>query len=133
MSSGNGADATPGVELPFAPRVFEVSLRKFADYVLVPDHKSGKDRIFINRLGFRPRNLDDARYLVDVYLARARWAVAEGAYQLREADEYGIRCIIIVPVRGVAIRSVWLLRPNGVFELVTPFSGYGRPAPEEST
>ncbi|MBW4604354.1 MAG: hypothetical protein KME29_33495 [Calothrix sp. FI2-JRJ7] len=29
-------------------------LRKFSNYVLVPNHKTGKDKIFINLLGFRP-------------------------------------------------------------------------------
>ena len=131
MTAGNGEATRIGVELTVAPRVVEVSVRKFADYVLVPGQQSGKDRIFVGRLGFRPRNLDDARFLVDLYLARARQAMAAGDYTPGESDEYGDRCIIIVSVRGVAVRSVWLLGPNGVFELVTPFSGFSRRPPKD--
>jgi hypothetical protein len=34
--------------------------RKFLNYVLVPNHKTGKDKIFIDTLGFRPNSNEDA-------------------------------------------------------------------------
>ena len=124
LSEGSGDQQGSGPAV--APQAFEADVRKFSGYVLVPGHESGKDRIFLNRLGFRALNDEDARLLVSVYLDQARSAVARGAFELGETNQYGVRCTIIVRVRGVAVRSGWLLRLNGTLELVTPFSGFAR-------
>jgi hypothetical protein len=121
--AGEGKCTEPAI----VPRTIEINLRKFVSYVLLPGHESGKDRIFIDRLGFRARNLEDANYLSDLYLNHAIAALAERDYELGETDEFGIRCAIVVLVRSVAIRSGWLLRPDGTFELVTPFAGFAHP------
>jgi hypothetical protein len=99
-----------------APRAIEADVRKFAADILVPGHESGKDRIFLGRFGFRARNAEDARYLTDLYLRQARSAVDSGDYQLGETNGFGVRCTIVVRVRGAAIRSGWFLRSNGVLE-----------------
>jgi hypothetical protein len=121
---GDGSGDQRGTGPAFAPRAFEANVRKFSGYVLVPGHESGKDRIFLDRLGFRPRNAEDARLLASIYLDQARSAIARGNVELGETNQYGVRCTIVVRLRGVAIRSGWLLRPNGMLELVTPFSGF---------
>jgi hypothetical protein len=131
LNLGDEPTARRDAEQAFNPRAFDASIRKFVSYVLVPGHASGKDRVFLDRLGFRPRNLSDARMLADLYLERARSAVDAREFELGETNEYGIRCTIVVQVHGVAIRSGWLLRPNGLLELVTPFSGFARPPREE--
>jgi hypothetical protein len=126
VGSGEEAGEDQAAAPVIVPSAYEVSLRKFVAYVLFPGHESGKDRIFINRLGFRAQNADDARYLADLYLGRARSAIAELDYELGGTDEFGVRCTIVVWVRGIAIRTGWLLRPSGTLELVTPFAGFAR-------
>jgi hypothetical protein len=101
--------------------------RKFTEYVLVPDHPKGKDRIFLGRLGYRPRSEEDALALAEMYVAQARERIAAGEYALGESDEFGQRVTIEIELRGTAIVSGWILQPGGTLWLATPFSGFARP------
>jgi hypothetical protein len=132
VASDEGSGEPRGTTSEIVPRSITADIRKFSDYVLVRGHESGKDRIFLDRLGFRERDADDAHALTELYLDQARSAIDAHDYELGEVGAYGRRCTIIVQVRGVAIRSGWFLRENGVLELVTPFSGFARPRREES-
>ncbi len=120
-------DPTDGQERErSAPASFEVDPRKFAEYVLVPDHGSGKDRIFIDRLGFRPRSVEDATLLAELYIAQARERWQRGEVRRVGEDSFGQRYAIIVEVRGVRLISGWVFRPDGVLWLATPFAGFAR-------
>ncbi|CAA9553910.1 MAG: hypothetical protein AVDCRST_MAG59-1970 [uncultured Thermomicrobiales bacterium] len=100
------------------------SPRKFLEYVLVPGHRSGKSHIFIETLGFRPRSADDALALAALYVEEAKLRIGQGQYRLGDRDEHGRRCTIVVTVRGIAIRSGWILLHDGILALTTPFSGF---------
>jgi hypothetical protein len=104
--------------------------RKFRDYVLVPGYPGGKDRIFLGTLGFRPRNAVDAWTLARLYEAQARERIATSNVQFGESDEHGHRCTMVVIVGGVALRTGWILRSDGVLWLTTPFSGFSRATPK---
>ena len=99
--------------------------RKFSEYVLVPGHPSGKDRIFLGTLGFRPLSIVDARELATIYENQARAQVASGNVRLAGAIPNGILCTIEVTVRGVPLRTGRLLRDD-ILRLITPFSGFVR-------
>jgi hypothetical protein len=114
------------------PRLIVASPVKFLNYVLVPGHPSGKDRIFLGRLGYRPRNEEDARTLAATYMEQARRKLEAGDVVIGEADEYGRRVVIAIEIRGALVRSAWLLRPDGTFDLVTPFTGFVRQSRERS-
>jgi hypothetical protein len=99
-------------------------LRKFSEYVLVPNHKSGKDRIFIGRLGYRPNSLTDAEELLEAYISQAIVKFAKKEYIVGEADSYGQRFTIIVEMRGKRLFTGWILEDQGILKLATPFSGF---------
>lgn len=109
-----------------APIGIEVRIDKFLDYVLVPGHHTGKDRIFLGRFGFRPSNREDAQLLVNLYAEQAATALERGDYALGVANDFGRPCTMVTVVRGTAIRSGWLLRHDGILALATPFSGFVR-------
>ena len=111
---------------PLVLRLIVASPAKFLDYVLVPGHPSGKDGIFLGRFSYRPRNEEDARTLAASYMEQARHSLETGDVEIDEEDEFGRRVVIAIEVRGVLVRSAWLLRPDGTFDLVTPFSGFVR-------
>ncbi|MDP9370256.1 MAG: hypothetical protein M3Q03_18615 [Chloroflexota bacterium] len=92
--------------------------------MLVPNHPTGKDHIFIDRLGYRPRNEEDAYELADIYVAQAQIRMAAGEFELGERDEFGQRITIVVEVRGLRLRSGWLFQPDGTLALATPFTGF---------
>lgn len=117
-------DDSDPLHRPIRPEAIAGDIRKFSEYVLVPDHPLGKDRVFLALLGFRPRSLADGAALLEMYLDRAGEAVERGAYRLGEDLGYGVRCSIIVEVRGVALVSGWVLRSDGTLWLATPFSGF---------
>jgi hypothetical protein len=100
--------------------------RKFREYVLVPGHSRGKDRIFLGTLGFRPYSAVDAWELARLYEEQARERIALGDVQFGESDEHGHRCIIVISVRGVSLRTGWILRNDDILWLTTPFSGFFR-------
>jgi hypothetical protein len=113
------------------PRGIVVDVRKFSDYVLDPAKARGKDGVFINLLGFRALHRGDAAELAALYARRAREAIDAGDIEVGRPTIFGLRCTIAVTVRGVALRSGWLLEPDGQLRLVTPFSGFvpGRKEP----
>jgi uncharacterized protein DUF6883 len=111
---------------PIAPSRVIADPRKFTEYVLVPGHSTGKDRIFIDRLGYRPRSEEDARNLVETYVAQARERITARTYELGEADEFGQRLTIEIELRGTTVLSGWILRPDGTLWLATPFTGFAR-------
>ena len=110
------------------PRVHAISgdPRKFLEYVLVPGHPSGKDRVFLGTLNYRPRSEEDARTLLATYIAQARDKVARHEYTVGERDRHGQRYTIEIELRGRFVMSGWILRPDGTLWLATPFAGFAR-------
>lgn len=100
--------------------------RKFSDYVLVPDdfQSKGKHRVFLWRLGYRARSDEDARILANIYETQARRKFELGDVAVGARDDHGQRFVIDIVVKGVALRSGWILRGDGVLWLVTPFTGF---------
>ena len=98
--------------------------RKFLEYVLVPNHKSGKDKIFIRLLGYRPNNFDDAQELLENYITQAQARFTAQSYTVGEADRHGQRFTIIIEVRGRRLLTGWILNDQGTLKLTTPFSGF---------
>ena len=111
---------------PLRPDAIAGDPRKFTEYALVPTHPLGKGRVFLGLFGFRPRSSEDAAFLLQTYLDQARAAVGRGDYRLGEDLGYGVRCSIIVEVRGVPLVSGWILRPDNTLWLTTPFSGFAK-------
>lgn len=74
--------------------------RKFSEYVLVPSHKSGKDKIFLGLLGYRPYNLDDAQALLETYITQAQAKFVAQDYTVGEHDHHGQRFTIVIEIRG---------------------------------
>ena len=109
-----------------APARIFADPRKFAEYVLVPGHPTGKDRVFLDVLGFRPGSADDAAELASAYQEQAarRWSAGEVAFSRQ--NEHGRFYVIVVTVRSVSLRTVWVLRPDGELALATPFRGFAR-------
>ncbi len=115
-----------GCNPPLAPHSIIVDPRKFSHYVLDPDNAEGKDRIFLDWLGYRPRSVEDARTLAGIYPEQARISMGRGTYDTSRQDEHGRRYVIPINLSDIQIRSVWILRPDSVLSLVTPFSGFVR-------
>ncbi|KYC36126.1 hypothetical protein WA1_41030 [Scytonema hofmannii PCC 7110] len=105
---------------------FTGDLRKFSDYVLVPNHKTGKDKIFIDTLGFRPNSNEDAQELLSTYISQAQAKFNQKDYVVGEKDRYGQRCTIVVEIRGKRLLTGWILSTDGTLKLATPFSGFAR-------
>ncbi|RUT04961.1 hypothetical protein DSM106972_037820 [Dulcicalothrix desertica PCC 7102] len=98
--------------------------RKFSNYVLVPNHKSGKDKIFLNFLGFRPNSDEDAQELLSTYVSQAQAKFIQSDYIVGEKDQYGQRFTIIIEIRGKRLYTGWILSTDGILKLATPFSGF---------
>jgi hypothetical protein len=98
--------------------------RKFSKYVLVPNHKSGKDKIFLELLGYRPNNIEDAQALLEIYITQAQARFAAQDYTVGESDRHGQRFTIVVEIRGRRLRTGWILNNQGILKLATPFSGF---------
>ncbi|MCY7272252.1 MAG: hypothetical protein LH702_00545 [Phormidesmis sp. CAN_BIN44] len=98
--------------------------RKFSDYVLIPNHKSGKDKIFLGLLGYRPNNLDDAQTLLETYITQAQAKFAAQDYTVGERDRHGQRFTIVIEIRGKRLLTGWILDNQGTLKLATPFSGF---------
>jgi hypothetical protein len=92
--------------------------------VLVPDHPSGKDRIFLGVLNYRPRSEEDARALVSIYVAQASQKFTRREYTVGKRDRHGQRFTIAVELQGRVVLSGWILRPDGTLWLATPFAGF---------
>jgi hypothetical protein len=65
-----------------------------------------------------------------MYEEQAETQIVAGNVSFGDADQYGVRCTIVIVVRGEALRSGWILRSDGVLWLVTPFSGFDRDDPK---
>ncbi len=100
---------------PLVPRSITVDPRKFSHYVLDPDSAEGKDRIFLSRLGYRPRNAEDARTLAGIYVEQVRVSISRGDYVVSRVDGHGHRYVVPINLAGIELRSVWILRPDGEF------------------
>lgn len=98
--------------------------RKFSEYVLVPSHKSGKDKIFLGLLGYRPYNLDDAQALLETYITQAQAKFVAQDYTVGEHDHHGQRFTIVIEIRGQRLLTGWILDNQGTLKLATPFSGF---------
>jgi hypothetical protein len=109
---------------PFRPFAVAGGVRTFSEDVLVPGHPLGKDGVFLRLEGFRPRTEEDAAELLETYVRQARDALDREAYRLGEDLGYGLRCSVIVEVRGVAPMSGWILRRDNTLWLTTPSSGF---------
>jgi hypothetical protein len=123
VGSGSDADNAETASLP-SFRVVAADPRKFSAYVLVPDHPSGKDRIFLELLGYRPRSEEDARTLVATYVAQASERLSRREYTVGRRDHHGQRYTIEIELGNVVILSGWILRPDGTLWLATPFTGF---------
>jgi len=99
-------------------------LRKFSEYVLSPNHKSGKDKIFLGLLGYRPNNFDDAQALLETYITQAQIKFVAKDYTIGERDHHGQRFTIVVEIRGKSLLTGWILDNQGTLKLATPFSGF---------
>lgn len=117
--------------LRLTPRLIVADPRKFSEYVLAPANAQGKDLIFIERFGFRAHNEEDERLLATLYVDQARAKLNSGAYIQSRRDDHGQRYIVSIELFGVRLRSVWILRPNNVLNLVTPFSGFASDVEQE--
>jgi hypothetical protein len=93
---------------------------KFSNYVLVPNHKSGKDKIFINLLGFRPNSDEDAQELLSTYISQAQTKFNLPDYIVGEKDQYGQRFTIVIEIRGKRLYTGWILGTDGILKLATP-------------
>jgi hypothetical protein len=98
--------------------------RKFSEYVLVPSHKSGKDKIFLGLLGYRPYNLDDAQALLETYITQAQAKFVAQDYTVGERDHHGQRFTIVIEIRRQRLLTGWILDNQGTLKLATPFSGF---------
>ncbi len=92
--------------------------------MLSPEDAIGKDKIFLDRLGFRERNLEDAQMLLEIYLTQAEAKLAEGQYQIGRADRFGQRFTIEITVRGLTLLTGWILTDQSILRLTTPFAGF---------
>lgn len=119
---GNGPTEPPASR----PRFVAGDPRKFSAYVLVPGHPTGKDRIFLDVLRYRPRSQEDADALLATYVQQTEEKMLRGDFVAGEIDRHGQRYTIEIELRGVVVLSGWILRPDGVLWLATPFAGFPR-------
>jgi hypothetical protein len=92
-------------------------VNKFSQYVLVPNHKSGKDKIFIELLGCRLNNLDDAQTLLETYITQAQAKFVAQDYTIGECDHHGQRFTITVEIKGKKLLTGWILDNQGTLKL----------------
>ena len=104
-----------------------VPIEKFRDYVFKPGE--GKGTVF-RKLGYAR---EDAELLASIYAKQANEQYASGRYNLKgKADQFGQRITIVVRIEGIkastgiqaALKTGWIIRPNGDLDLIAPFSGY---------
>jgi len=118
MSNGESENPTTGLTWTIYQIIADV--RKFSEYVLIPNHRSGKDKIFIDR----PNNLEDAQTLQKLYVHQAQAQLLAQQYTLGDSDRYGQRFTIIIEVKEELLLTGWILDNNGILKLATPFAGF---------
>jgi len=114
-------------------------ISKFSRYVLVPDHPSGKDKIFRDSMGYA---IEDAEDPLRIYISQAHEKLARKEYAIglmdpKEyaiglTDPYGQRFTVEVELAGKGqmlgrtyrLLSGWILDANGTLKLTTPFTGF---------
>jgi len=111
--SWRGVQGRNGNVPAIAPDRIVADPRKFTEYALDPDHPKGESRIFIGRLGYRPRSEEDAQTLAETYVSQARVRIAAGDHALGERDRFGQRLAIAIVVRDTTIVSGWILLSDG--------------------
>jgi hypothetical protein len=99
-------------------------VRKFSEYVLIPNHRSGKDRIFLGLLGYRSNNLKDAQTLLTLYTNQAQTKFLAQQYIVGEYDQHGQRFTIVIEIKGFRLMTGWILDDYGILKLETPFAGF---------
>ncbi|MGA7952944.1 MAG: DUF6883 domain-containing protein [Gloeobacterales cyanobacterium] len=122
--SNRGENLEPENAQPWQVNQITGDYRKFSEYVLVPNHKSGKDKIFLGLLHYRPNNLDDAQALLEIYITQAQAKFVAQDYTVGERDQHGQRLTIVVEIRGKRLFTGWILDNQGTLKLATPFSGF---------
>jgi hypothetical protein len=122
--SNIGENLEPENAQPWQVNQITGDYRKFSEYVLVPNHKSGKDKIFLGLLNYRPNNLDDAQALLEIYITQAQAKFVAQDYTVGELDHHGQRLTIVVEIRGKRLFTGWILDNQGTLKLATPFSGF---------
>jgi hypothetical protein len=122
--NGSDSDEEGGGHPPLAIPHITADPRKFSEYVLDPENAEGKDGIFIDLFGYRTRSDEDAKALVALYVDQARKSLAGGDYEVGRSDVHGRRYVVPIELQGRRLRSIWILRADGVLALVTPFSGF---------
>ena len=127
VENGNpDRDDPPATSPVDGPPLVTGDPRQFSAYVLVPGHPTGKGRVFLDLLGYRPRSQEDANELLATYVEQAREKVAQGDYAAGKQDRHGQRYTIEIELRGTFVLSGWILRPDGSLWLATPFAGFSR-------
>ncbi|MCH5158673.1 MAG: hypothetical protein J1F33_05715 [Clostridiales bacterium] len=99
---------------------------KFRDYVFNEEYSgNGKEKRFENIYGY---NINDSDFLLSEYKRQAKEKYISGDYTLGLLNTYGqritIEIVLNTPYRGrVAVKTGWMVRPNGLITCNTPFSG----------
>ena len=122
--SHSGSDGDRARQAHIVPREVTADPRNFSEYVLDPENADGKDYIFVEMLGYRHRSLEDAAQLSIAYVAQAQEQLAACAYRLGSNDKFGHRVTIEIALGNLVLLSGWILRPDSVLALATPFAGF---------
>ena len=82
----------------------------------------GKEKLhFFKDWGYTINDSDDLR---NTFAEQALLAYKSGHYKLKNLDEHGQRLAIPVSLKNKSFYSGWLLCPEGVIVLITPFGGW---------
>jgi filamentous hemagglutinin len=104
--------------------------RKFSEYIFKDGAAPGKDVVFKN-LGY---TAEDSQMLANIYEGQAAAKYASGNYTLGKLDGFGQRINIEIELNGIGnaagktsyIQSGWMIQPDNLITLNTPFSGFTR-------
>lgn len=100
-------------------------IRKFTEYIFVPENSKGKFKIFEN-WGF---TIKDSEFLLREIKKQALEKYCKGEYKYKGRGYRNPRIEIIIDIKnkfGVVqhIKTGWNLLPNGELKLSTPYSGH---------
>ncbi len=96
-----------------------------AKYLNDPENYHGKDKIFED-MGY---TVADARFLQQMFCEQAIGNYCNGDYTLGSLGVYGQHISIVIDIPNdhggtTKIISGWMVEPNGLIRLATPFGGY---------